>query len=314
MEYKTLSKRVKLLLDHEEGYDVDFKESASGLSTEDIVAFANSSKGGTILIGVKEIKTVNGRQKGQVVGCRVGDKEKLSILNRAESCIPPVEIEIIVENAGRKPFFRVEIPSGKVKPYSTSGGTYKIRGNGRTNPLLPSRLLLFFMENESLEFTARFKKATQDLETNLADIKIKTLREMNQLLGNLYRLEETVDQISSSATSAEEAADIARDNSDSALIDTQDIKEALERLGNVAIRDLETKVDAILNKLGIEDPIFAERRDSIKLLIAKLYLKGYRGKKLVETVQRFYWSTTETEIVNWLNELKQKIKKSKKAK
>ncbi len=169
-EYKGVSKRAKALLDGQENYDVDFKRAVSGLESDDMVAFANSRHGGAILIGVDEMEIADGRQRGKIVGCPVGDKEKLSIISRAESCTPPVEVRIVVENAGVLPFYRVEIPSGSEKPYCTSKGTYKIRGDGINQPLTPQRLLTLFVESESHEFIERFQRATQELEQKLGQL------------------------------------------------------------------------------------------------------------------------------------------------
>ena len=63
-EYKTISKRAQLLLSKEEGFEVEFKVSSNGLTSQDIVAFANSDFGGAILIGIEETQDATGRQKG----------------------------------------------------------------------------------------------------------------------------------------------------------------------------------------------------------------------------------------------------------
>jgi predicted HTH transcriptional regulator len=148
-EYNTISARAKALLERSETFDVEFKESVSGLESTDIVSFANSERGGTILIGIRETKSPKGQQRGQIIGCPIGDKEKLKILSKVNSCIPDVYVEIYVENLNGKPFFRLEIPSGEDKPYCTSGGTYKIRGDGITQNLNPTQLLNMFEKKES---------------------------------------------------------------------------------------------------------------------------------------------------------------------
>ena len=51
--YRTVTKRARQLLHREEGFDVDFKRN-SKVDTDDLVAFANSSGGGAILLGVEE--------------------------------------------------------------------------------------------------------------------------------------------------------------------------------------------------------------------------------------------------------------------
>ncbi len=169
-EYNTVSARAKAMLERSETFDVEFKESVSGLESSDIVSFANSERGGTILVGIRETKIPNGQQRGQIIGCPIGDKEKLKILSKVNSCIPDVYVEIYVENLSSKPFFRIEIPSGEDKPYCTSGGTYKIRGDGITQNLNPPQLLNLFVTKESERFLKNFKDATNVLEKYLESI------------------------------------------------------------------------------------------------------------------------------------------------
>jgi len=168
--FKGMSSRARMLLARKEGLDGEFKAELNGLDPGDIVAFANSERGGAILIGVAEESDNHDVQRVEIVGCGVGDNEKQIILSKAQSCIPPVDVEIFVENLDDKPFFRIEIPSGANKPYCTASGAYKIRGDGRTNPLLPRQLLSIFMESESDKFFDRFQEATRKLEEELQQI------------------------------------------------------------------------------------------------------------------------------------------------
>ena len=192
-EYAGLSEKAEELLGSQESRTLDFKESVGGLSSDDIVSFANSETGGTILLGVKEMKDSQGRQTTEIVGCEIGDRAKLSILGKAGSCVPPVEVFVIVENSeGKKPFLRVEIPPGFRKPYSTSGGTYKIRGDARNNPLTPDRLLALFMEAENAQFINRFSQATQDLEEGISELKSRLLSEMEEIYAHVDKLDRTL--------------------------------------------------------------------------------------------------------------------------
>ena len=165
--FDVITKRTKQLLDAEENYEIEFKQSVGGLDSADIVAFANSEHGGTILIGVKEDTGEKNRQRGKIIGCDVGDQERLNILSKSNSCIPKVDMEIYVENLKMKPFFRVEIAPGKNKPYCTAGGTYKIRGYGLNEVLDPGRLLSMFLESENDRFLKRFTESTRKLESTL---------------------------------------------------------------------------------------------------------------------------------------------------
>lgn len=202
-EYNTLSARAKALLERSETFDVEFKESVSGLDSSDIVSFANSERGGTILIGIRETKTAKGQQRGQIIGCPIGDKEKLKILSKVNSCIPEVYVEIYVENLNSKPFFRVEIPSGEDKPYCTSGGTYKIRGDGITQNLTPTQLLNLFVTKESERFLKHFREATNVLEKYLeaAYFSDETFNLLQKLDGKISKMDDDIKELERTITS-----------------------------------------------------------------------------------------------------------------
>jgi predicted HTH transcriptional regulator len=162
-EFQTISDRAKRLLRREEDFEVAFKRSILGLESDDLVSFANSKKGGAILIGVSRTKRGSGRQGAELVGCKVGDRERQKILAKSNQCVPPVPLSIFAENCGGKPFYRIEIPSGASKPYCTSGGTYKTRGDGLNEMLYPPQLLSLFLESEGKEFVRWFQQSTDSL-------------------------------------------------------------------------------------------------------------------------------------------------------
>ena len=174
-----ITERTLQLLDNEEGYDVDFKRSIAGVHSEDLVAFANSKAGGAILVGVDETTDVKGQQRGVIVGCEVTDQSKLNIINKAQSCRPPVELEVITEDAKGRPFYRIEIPSGTSKPYCTNKGEYMVRHDGRNVALTPDRLLQVYLDQQSHVFIKRFKDATLELTKELEDTK-QQITELNQ--------------------------------------------------------------------------------------------------------------------------------------
>jgi predicted HTH transcriptional regulator len=246
-EYKTITKRASILLNRQESFDVEYKKSLSDLDAEDFVAFANSDSGGSILVGVEEYHDKKGKQRSRIIGCSVGDKSKRKILDRAESCIPPVDVEIHLENLSDKPFIRIEIPSSNSIPHSTAGGTYKIRGDGRNMALPPSRLLVMFAEAESNEFLNRFEKATAGLEERLGSIQA-----MAEMLG--INLSDTF----RSAAGAEEVASEAMDMSTISMELSEGIIESMELL--------HIKIDALLEKLDIENPEEVIRYQQIKEL------------------------------------------------
>lgn len=201
-EFNTLSARAKALLEKSETFDVEFKESVSGLESSDIVSFANSERGGTILIGIRETKSPKGQQRGQIIGCPIGDKEKLKILGKVNSCMPDIYVEIYVENLNGKPFFRIEIPSGTDKPYCTSGGTYKIRGDGITQNLTPTQLLNLFETKESERFLKHFREAANVLEKYLeAEYSSDETRELiRKLDGKIGGMDDEIKEMKKAIT------------------------------------------------------------------------------------------------------------------
>jgi hypothetical protein len=199
--FKTISKTAHKLLSHEEGKLLDFKAAPKGVKEHDFVSFANTDTGGTILVGVKESKGSNGEQIGAVYGCDVSDDMILQITNRALSCIPPVAIDVHIENLSETPFLRIEIPPSQTKPHCTPGGVYCRRDGVRNRALHPSELLKIFLESEARSFSEKFEAAaervTQDLE-NLEDSLTTSIRSMGSQLGwTEFKLDDTENTLNS---------------------------------------------------------------------------------------------------------------------
>lgn len=249
--YMTVSQKTKALLNKQEGLDVDYKMTVKGLESTDLVAFANSPNGGTILLGVAEIEEDNGMQKGKIVGCSVGDKERLFILSKAESCIPPVELNIIIENYARKPFFRIDIPSGKDKPYCTAAGTYKIRGDGRTNTLLPGRLLSLFLEKHSDLFFNRFREATKELGKNMQISNKFFQKELKEMVRKIINMEDYVESrlnnIQEGVENAETLSVESICSSEALLLELNKLRASFSGL-ETSVRGIEEKLDLVLGK------------------------------------------------------------------
>lgn len=256
MTINKISERANILLNKEEGFDVDYKRNLKGLSVDDLVAFANSSKGGAILVGVDESINENGQQIGKVVGCTIGDKEKLSILNKASDCQPSVDIEIHVENEGELPFYRIEIPSGEHKPYSTFKGTYLIRGDGRNLPLNRSRLLNIFLQEQSETFLSRFKKATEELESHIVNLD-KRIKETNAKVDmfehNIIDLQEglgaDIQEITSNVNDLTNKTAFELNNIFLGIKSTEDLAEKTLNTSLNTIENVEKRISKIENDI-----------------------------------------------------------------
>jgi predicted HTH transcriptional regulator len=182
--YRGITKATQLLLDGMEA-EYDFKQSAN-VDAEDIVAFANHPRGGVMLLGVEEVAGVGGLHRGRAIGCETSDRTRNAILQKAASCHPPIEVVVSFENmATEEHIIRVDIPSGKMKPYCTSGGTYKIRDNGKNLALVPTHLLGMFVEAEQTRFIAAFQSVGAQLQKEfvgaLSEVQANTTDQLRSL-------------------------------------------------------------------------------------------------------------------------------------
>ncbi|MGE4218595.1 MAG: helix-turn-helix domain-containing protein [Alphaproteobacteria bacterium] len=180
-----IGRLTRELLAEGESSRVDFKRQPDGISAEDIVAFANSDRGGNILAGVDE-KVVGGAQIGVIRGCDVSDATILQILNKSVGCIPPVSINVYIENLDNNPILRIEIPSSRTKPHCTPKGIYCQRDGARNRPLHPSELLKLFLDSEASSFAARFEVAANRITEELGKLESsldESIRSMSDQLG-----------------------------------------------------------------------------------------------------------------------------------
>ncbi len=239
---KNISPLVKSLLSEGESERVDFKRTPEGVSAEDFVAFANTNAGGIILIGVDEGKSSNGTQIGIVVGCDTTDEAILKITNKALSSIPPVALEVRIENLDETPFLRVDIPASATRPHCTSKGLYCKRDGSRNRPLQPSELLQIFLETEASTFTERFESAA------------------NQIANDLKNLETTLDDSIQRMADQLGWTDMQLDDTESNI---SAILSLVRRVTNES-DDISTRLRALFRQDEREDPI--RERERKKLL------------------------------------------------
>lgn len=272
-EYEGLSKRAIKLLSSDENLDVDWKKNIKGLHGGDIVAFANSKNGGSILVGVDEINDSEGKQTSKIIGCPITDNNKLQILSKAQNCLPPVDIEIIEEKTLKNSFYRLEIPSGPNKPYCTQKGEYKIRDDGNNKVLHPKNLLSIFLETESNEFINRFRKASEELETvlsNVSDDVIEAQMKLDDLLPS-------IDQLEDYAYLSDEILG--------------KVNELEKEVGNIYSMSSESskRIYSLIEHLKVEDPILIEHKDRVKWLINKDFKNGKElDKTYLKNLQNYY--------------------------
>ena len=299
---KGLSPLTRRLLAAGEGDQVDFKKIPDGISQDDLVAFANSEMGGRILVGVDE-ETVDGAQVGSVRGCDVSDGTILQITNKAVTCIPPVSIEITIENLGAKPILLISIPSSVTKPHCTSRGVYNRRDGARNRPLHPSELLQVFLNTEARAFAERFEAAADRIATDLTSLENsldKSIKSMADQLGwaesQMYDTESSLDEILRRARSLEQTtADITervrsifrQDNRDDPVR-----KRELNKLANQLVKAIDGREDILEKvKLGGEvevkksadlSPELTEEDTRTALKMATDFVRRREEKKLYQ--------------------------------
>lgn len=283
-EFKGISQRARRLLSRGEDRHVDYKRDVNGLHAEDLVAFANSSDGGAILIGVVEAKDGRGRQRGNPVGCPIGDNVKLQIMGKALSCSPPVQLEIFTENLNSNPFYRIEIPSGLQKPYATNNGTYKIREDARNAPLLPADLLRMFLEREVEEFRRRFSEATGDLETQVLEIT-NTVSEME------YTISSKIEDMTSSLGLTEYQVGEATSTIDHVAYTVEVVKREAQKQ--------QKRIKGLLSHLDAPDPVKAEAE---KEFFDDLVKQLTDDEELLEAVKRGQSISISGDVVTELDQ------------
>ncbi|MEH7877972.1 hypothetical protein V7798_10985 [Rhizobium laguerreae] len=122
----------------------------------------------------------------------------MQITNKAATCIPPVLIEITIENLGSQPLLRIAIPSSATKPHCTARGIYNRRDGSRNRPLHPSELLRIFLENEGRVFAERFESAAERIAADLTNLEASLDSSIKNMADQLGWAESKMDDTESS--------------------------------------------------------------------------------------------------------------------
>lgn len=137
--------KVQILVQEGEGLTVEFKEHFTPRIDEDIVAFANT-KGGVILLGVRDDRTVSGE--------KLTNDMKARINSVARNCNPPVQVKIKqLQN-----IIAIEVPQGEEKPYNCSSGYFR-RLDGTTQKMTNHELRIMFQEHEKISFEEKTNRS-----------------------------------------------------------------------------------------------------------------------------------------------------------
>lgn len=282
-----------------ESKDIEYKRSAGAVETEDIVAFANSRVGGVIAVGVNEDRRKRSFDVTDIVGCDCRDSEKQKLLSKAQSCIPPITIDVAVRQHRTLSYFWVTIPSSPSKPHCTGKGTYTIRGDGRTHALDPLQLLEVFVTRESELFLNRFREATTRLEKKVHGLGEDLQRQFSEISGQVEwfqaHVEESLQGISGDAQDAQSFADEAF----AAVGDLVEYTDEIRQRATSIEHDtsiMNEKLNALVGSL-LKSPAALELiSPDIRHLIGLMHLKYVATRKSPKTIKKEILATLAKDL------------------
>jgi ATP-dependent DNA helicase RecG len=164
------AQRIDMIIQEGEGLTVEFKEHFSPRIVEDVTAFVNT-KGGVIILGVRDDKTIVGEELTNDL------KGRINSLGR--NCSPPIQTKI----RQVKNLVVIDVPQGDEKPYGCGAGYFR-RLDGTTQKMSNHELRIMFREHELISFEEMIHRevAWQDISRNKikiflkeADIRIKKI-------------------------------------------------------------------------------------------------------------------------------------------
>ena len=142
---KITREELDLLIEEGEGYQLEFKESVNSDLAKELTAFANAS-GGRILIGVSD--------NGQIVGCDLSNRTISQIQDAAESCDPPVLIEI--EKIKAQKIVVIKVPEGANRPHRCNKGFY-LRNGANSQKMSTADITAFIQAEGKIRFDEQLR-------------------------------------------------------------------------------------------------------------------------------------------------------------
>lgn len=250
--HKGITSDTRRLLNGLESLTVELKENVDGVKPDDLVAFANRKEGGTIFAGVKDNKHWDDPKAFLVeylVEQRLTDRAKRQLLEKAMSCIPPVQMQLSEENTAKISFIRIDVLPSKSWPHCTSSGKYVIREDGLNHALQPNQLLGMFLDREEGSFLSRYRAATDRFEQLFTNLEFNVESNLHDL--NI-ELERSIEELSGRIGDAFESSEGAFSFSVDIKTDIQGLRDSTERLDEIA--------SLLLKHFGIEDPFITRMK------------------------------------------------------
>jgi len=163
---KTSKEELELLIEEGEGYQLEFKESVNSDLAKELAAFANAS-GGRILIGVSD--------NSQIAGCDLSNRTISQIQDTAESCDPPVAIEI--EKIKAQKIIVIHVPEGANRPHRCNKGFY-LRNGANSQKMSTADITAFIQAEGKIRFDEQLRLDV-DWEEALSNERLSRFLELS---------------------------------------------------------------------------------------------------------------------------------------
>jgi len=178
-----MDRELKFLIEQDEGYNLEFKESVSSSIAKEICAFANAN-GGKILVGVSNDKKIKGVSDVNTAKSKIQDY--------ARNMDPSFSVAMyMLDNV-----LVVDVPEGNKKPYSVNGRFY-LRKGANSQQLNRDEIRGLFREegfirfdetiNRKFDFDQDFDR--EKFKTFLDKAHISKVLDQRKILENLLLVE-----------------------------------------------------------------------------------------------------------------------------
>jgi ATP-dependent DNA helicase RecG len=169
---------IKSMTSGGEGYNVDFKLKVPSKVKElsqDACAFANS-EGGYILIGIDN--------NDRIIGSTIDNSKRSAIQDAIRDISPVIHVNMYSVDVEGKTVWVMDVPSGKDKPYVTSGAIYVREGTNSQKLTTAEEIRSFFQSSNRIYFDAA-PCTCFNIEQELDNENFKIFRRESEISGKV---------------------------------------------------------------------------------------------------------------------------------
>ncbi|MFH1173504.1 MAG: ATP-binding protein [archaeon] len=271
------AEQVKILLKERENLTLEFKERYTAKMDEDIVAFSNT-KGGVIILGVKD--------NGTVVGEQLTNDMKAKINSLAKNCEPSISVQL----SQAANVVIIEVNEGMQRPYRCGTGYFR-RLDGSTQKMTNEELRIMFGENEPLSFEERTSNCTID---DISDDKVKKFLQEAKV--------SITDQSTADILTSTNVLKSSKINNAGILLFSKNVKKFLPQAKMTLLWFKGTTKSIILDRQDVEDDLLTQFEQAIffikKHLNVKSVIEGTDRTEIYDIPQAVWREATANAIIH----------------